>query len=65
MKKRIKIITFKIDENLLDKLDNYCIRLNLSRSEVIRLAIIKLLNEGYRLKSLKELMNNNKVIENE
>lgn len=43
-----RIVTFKIDEALLELLDEYARREGRSRSEVIREAIVRLLrSEGY------------------
>jgi len=48
-----RVITFKIDEELLQALDTYCLKHGLPRSIAIRLAIIKLLNEsGYNRNSI-------------
>jgi metal-responsive CopG/Arc/MetJ family transcriptional regulator len=41
-------VTFKVDEDLLEKLDTYARLKGMTRSEAIRKAIIKLLNEEYR-----------------
>ncbi|MEM0173197.1 MAG: ribbon-helix-helix protein, CopG family [Sulfolobaceae archaeon] len=46
----MRVITFKLDEELLTKLDLYCINKRLSRSEVIRSAIISYLEREYKLK---------------
>jgi len=35
----MRIVTFKIDESLLEKLDKLCLKHNMARSEVIRRAI--------------------------
>ncbi|PVU75829.1 CopG family transcriptional regulator [Sulfolobus sp. SCGC AB-777_G06] len=42
----MRVVTFKLDEELLQLLDLYCINNKLVRSEVIRLAIQKFLEEG-------------------
>lgn len=42
----MKTITFRISEELLRKLNEYASRHGISRSEVIRRAIIELLNSG-------------------
>jgi len=39
----MRIVTFKLDEEVLEKLDRYARRTGKSRSEVIRLAIERLL----------------------
>jgi len=41
----MRIVTFKIDEKLLEKLDLFCLRNRIYRSEAIRLGI-KLLLEN-------------------
>jgi len=42
----MRIITFKLDDRLLQAIDRYAIEHRMSRSEVIRLAIIKLVNSN-------------------
>ena len=42
---RLKAISFKIDLDLLEQLDNYAIKYGLNRSEAIRKAIENLINE--------------------
>lgn len=44
----MRVVTFKVDEDLLEKLDTYARLKGMTRSEAIRKAIIKLLNEEYR-----------------
>ena len=49
----MRVVTFKMDENLLEELDRYAVRNGLTRSDVIRRAIIELLrnsNNGNRIK---------------
>jgi metal-responsive CopG/Arc/MetJ family transcriptional regulator len=41
----MRTVTFKIEENLLERLDWYAIRYNLNRSEAIRKAVEKLVKE--------------------
>lgn len=41
----MRTVTFKIEENLLERLDWYAIRYNLNRSEAIRKAIETLVKE--------------------
>ncbi len=43
----LRVITFKLDESLLEKLDKYAMRVGKSRSDVIREAIERLLLEEY------------------
>jgi metal-responsive CopG/Arc/MetJ family transcriptional regulator len=46
----MRVITFKIDEDLLTLLDRYAINRGLYRSEVIREAIIEFLSvRGYKV----------------
>ncbi len=40
----MRVVTFKIDEDVLEKLDRYARRTGRSRSEVIRQALEKLLS---------------------
>ena len=51
----MRVVTFKIDEKLLEKLDTYAIKNGISRSDAIRRAIVKLLNEEspYRQNAFK------------
>lgn len=46
----LRLVTFKIDEKELEELDKFCERNGLTRSDAIRLAIRKLLNEGAEIK---------------
>ena len=39
----MRVVTFKMDESLLEELDRYAIRYGLTRSDAIRRAIIELL----------------------
>ncbi|MCY0890127.1 MAG: ribbon-helix-helix protein, CopG family [Pyrobaculum arsenaticum] len=41
----MKLVSFKAEEELLERLDRYALRNRMNRSEVIRLAIEKLLAE--------------------
>lgn len=41
----MRVVTFKIEETLLERLDVYAIKYQLTRSEAIRKAIEKLLQE--------------------
>ncbi|MET1127996.1 MAG: ribbon-helix-helix protein, CopG family [Thermoproteota archaeon] len=51
-----RIVTFKIDEDLLSVLDSYARKKRLTRSEVIREAIERLLkDEGIRLPEKRSL----------
>ncbi len=61
----MRVVTFKLDEELLHQLDLYCVNHKLTRSEAIREAIelylrLKLKEEGrvYRKNSVKENKNN-------
>ena len=46
----VRVVTFKIDKNILEALDFYAMNHRMYRSEVIRLAIQKLLeSEGAEL----------------
>ena len=42
----MKVVTFKMREKDLEKLDEFCRRVGLPRSYVIRSAVMKLLEEG-------------------
>lgn len=44
---KMKVITFKVDEELLEKLDKFCSMYKINRSAAIRYAINKLLSETY------------------
>ena len=50
----MRVVTFKIEENILEKLDRRAIKLRMSRSELIRLAIKTYLNSNhhYNVKSV-------------
>jgi len=39
----VRVVTFKVDERLLDELDRYAARKRITRSDAIRKAIIELL----------------------
>jgi metal-responsive CopG/Arc/MetJ family transcriptional regulator len=41
----MRVITVKLDENLLELLDRYAVKNKLNRSEAIRMAIEKLVKE--------------------
>lgn len=43
----LRVVTFKIDEKLLEKLDKYARRHGMSRSDAIRRAIERLVTEDY------------------
>ena len=50
----MRVVTFKIDNRLLDELDAFCYRNNKPRSEVIREAIrFYLLNHGKIMSKVK------------
>ncbi|MET1101566.1 MAG: ribbon-helix-helix protein, CopG family [Pyrodictiaceae archaeon] len=50
-----RIVTFKIDEGLLDALDRYAKKERMTRSEVIREAIIRLLkSKGVKIAERRE-----------
>jgi metal-responsive CopG/Arc/MetJ family transcriptional regulator len=67
---RTRVVTFKIDEELLTELDLYCINNKLDRSQVIRDAIkfylkfYLLYKKGrvYRLNSVEENLRNKTVV---
>ena len=40
----LRIVTFKLDEGLLEKVDKYALRYRLTRSDVIRMALVKFLD---------------------
>ena len=44
----MRVITFKIDEKLLEELDRYAMRNGMTRSDAIRKAIIELLKNSNR-----------------
>jgi metal-responsive CopG/Arc/MetJ family transcriptional regulator len=46
----LRVVTFKIDKYLLELLDFYAIKYGMYRSEAIRLAIKKLLEEDEKAK---------------
>jgi len=48
----VRVVTFKIDEELLEKLDRYALSLGMTRSDVIRKAIIALL-EGMQVRKIR------------
>jgi len=48
----LKVVSIKISEKLLKKLDLFCEKNNITRSEAIRIAIELLLKKGY-VKKLK------------
>jgi metal-responsive CopG/Arc/MetJ family transcriptional regulator len=61
----MRVVSFKLDKELLQQLDLYCVNHKLTRSEAIREAIelylrLKLKKEGrvYRKNSVKENKNN-------
>jgi len=62
----MRVVTFKVDEELLQLLDLYCINNKLGRSEVIRDAIkfYLLCRKGrvYRLNSIEENLRNKTVV---
>lgn len=37
----LRIVTFKVDETFLDLIDSYALRKGISRSQVIRQALVK------------------------
>ncbi|PUA33457.1 MAG: hypothetical protein B7O98_03310 [Zestosphaera tikiterensis] len=41
----LRIVTFKVDEDLLSKLDELALKLGLTRSEVIRLALLNYISQ--------------------
>ncbi len=43
----MRVITFKIEEDLLELLDRYAIKYNLNRSEAIRRAIERMVKEEF------------------
>jgi len=62
----MRVVTFKVDEELLQLLDLYCINNAKERSEVIRTAIkfYLLCRKGrvYRLNSIEENLRNKTVV---
>jgi metal-responsive CopG/Arc/MetJ family transcriptional regulator len=59
----MRVVTFKLDKELLQQLDLYCVNHKLTRSEAIREAIelylgYKSKGRVYRKKSVKENKNN-------
>jgi len=42
----MRVVTFKLEEDVLEKLDRYATRIGRSRSEVIRLALERLLSDN-------------------
>lgn len=49
----MKMISFKAEEDLVEKLDRYCYKYGLYRSEVIRIAIEKLIQEEAKEENIK------------
>jgi metal-responsive CopG/Arc/MetJ family transcriptional regulator len=53
----LRVVTFKIDSELLKELDRYCIFNRMSRSEAIRKALILMLKGykegGFRIKNVR------------
>jgi metal-responsive CopG/Arc/MetJ family transcriptional regulator len=45
LEEKMRVVTFKVEEDLLELLDRYAIRQGLNRSEAIRKAIEKVVNE--------------------
>jgi len=62
----MRVVTFKVDEELLKQLDLYCVNNAKERSEVIRTAIkfYLLCRKGrvYRLNSIEENLRNKTVV---
>ncbi len=48
----MRVVTFKVEEHLLELLDRYAIKHNLNRSEAIRRAIEKLVKEDLKNETL-------------
>jgi len=44
----LRVITFKVNEDLLELLDKYAIKYNLNRSEAIRRAIEQMIKEEFK-----------------
>lgn len=42
----LRIVTFKLEEELLEKIDRYAQERRLTRSDVIRLALLNLLDQS-------------------
>jgi len=49
----LRVVTFKIDDSLLDELDRFCTQAGLPRSECIRQAIKQMLRNGLTIKPMK------------
>jgi len=62
----MRVVTFKLEEELLEQLDLYCINNKLDRSSVIRQAIRFYLSSRkgrvYRLNSIEENLRNKTVV---
>jgi len=46
----LRIVTFKLEEELLEQVDKYAQEKRLTRSDVIRLALLNLLNQADKTK---------------
>jgi len=46
----LRIVTFKLEEELLEQVDKYAQEKKLTRSDVIRLALLNLLNQVEKTK---------------
>ncbi len=44
----LRIVTFKVEEEILEKIDKYAQEKKLTRSDVIRIALLNLLNSEGR-----------------
>ena len=44
----MRVVTFKVEEDLLELLDRYAIKYNLNRSEAIRRAIEQMIKEEFK-----------------
>jgi len=44
----LRVVTFKVEEDLLELLDRYAIKYNLNRSEAIRRAIEQMIKEEFK-----------------
>ncbi len=53
--RRMKVITFKIEEDLLARIDEYAISRGETRSEVIRKALESFLNSNGKSKKVKKI----------
>jgi len=42
----LRVITFKIDETLLDLIDSYAVRKGMTRSQLIRQALVKFFSKN-------------------